>query len=532
MSTPLHKTFDLLSSTGNPGAVDILVSALDLEPELIRLHALHALMKREALRGQIEVIRRLKGFSDAAYAAVIEHASRMHVAVRHCLLHGEAELRREALEIVQTAECYDQTDALLELLQKDDNELAVETLDVFVALMRQLYDRCASGRNDLTAAGRKISDTRQKVLTQLIQHCANFKDLATREEVLTALLALGNPDHLAVKKLFTQRELECREHAGRLMLSSTHPGVIQLVLDGIGKDYPHARMFEAIQHRDDLPFVEQLLKWFPRKPTQTQRKNLGQIESIAWLHPDHPILEQLDGALQMKLVHLMGVLGLTNDARRDVQEWLVRHGGREGRLAASNVLSTLDDSAVEHIIFNSLISDDEEIQAWATSQLREQKIPETFSLLIERLDSELPAVREAAREELSSFDIETMLGLFDHLDPETCRRAGEIILKIDPECPEKLSRKLAAPIRRKRIRAARACRSMGLHEHVIPALLAMLEDSESLVRRTGLEVLEGVCVPEVVAAVQLLTEDPSPRVRETAEKTLRTLRYEPGSFPA
>jgi HEAT repeat protein len=227
--------------------------------------------------------------------------------------------------------------------------------------------------------------------------------------------------------------------------------------------------------------------------------------------------------LQSRVIEFVAAINLPQEEKLAVQAWLVQNGSAEGRLAASSILSSLDSGAVEQIIFNSLNSGEESIQAWATSQLRPQHIPETFSLLIERLDSPLEAVREAAREELSSFNVDMLLGIFDHLDPEICRRAGELTLKIDPECCFKLSRELAHPVCRNRIRAARAARMLGLHRRVLPALLAMLEHSDSLVRRTAVEVLDDVATREVIMALERLHDDPSPRVRETVAASLRKL---------
>ena len=530
MSAPLQKTFDLLAGTANPNAVDVLLAALDLDLQEIRIQAVGALARRETLRGRIEIIRRLDSFGEEAYASLVERIGKMHGALRHCLLHGEIGLRRRALEIVQATDCYEQVDTLLELFGREEDELQAELSDVFSQLMRQIYKHCASGRGK-SLGGRAAWEVKQKVLTQLASACSNYAELSAQEEVLTAILALGDPDHFAVKRVLSQSSPECRQLAGRLLSSSRHPGVINLVLEWMGKNYPHARIFEVIQQREDLEFVEQLLRWLPRRPTELQQKNFEQIESVAWLHPDHPVLLAIEPQLQARIVDLLATLGLTIAEKDAIQEWLVRHGSPEGRLAATDVLSSLDDSRVEHIILNGLNSGDENVQAWATSQLREHRMPETFSLLIERLDSDLPAVREAAREELSSFNLETLLGLIDHLDPAACRRAGSLIQKVDATAVESLSRELANPVRRKRIRAARACRMMGMQQSVVPALLAMLEDNDNLVRRTALEVLQGVSVPEVLQAVRSLTDDPSPRVRETASRTLATL-VDPGHWSA
>ena len=62
--------------------------------------------------------------------------------------------------------------------------------------------------------------------------------------------------------------------------------------------------------------------------------------------------------------------GLPNEQKSGVEEWLIRHGTQEGRLATASVLGSLDSGTVQDIVTSSLYSDNEEIQAWATGQLR------------------------------------------------------------------------------------------------------------------------------------------------------------------
>jgi HEAT repeat protein len=98
------------------------------------------------------------------------------------------------------------------------------------------------------------------------------------------------------------------------------------------------------------------------------------------------------------------------------------------------------------------------------------------------------------------------------------------MVKISPESVDELSREMANPIRRHRIRAAHAALAMGLQEQVLPSLMAMLEDGEALVRRTGVEVLAEVTNMAVVEVLENLKDDPSKRVRDTAEQSLKTIR--------
>jgi hypothetical protein len=99
-------------------------------------------------------------------------------------------------------------------------------------------------------------------------------------------------------------------------------------------------------------------------------------------------------------------------------------------------------------------------------------------------------------------------------------RAGALVQKIDPDCHQKLVAELNNPVRRRRIRAARAAQKLGLAHEVEWCLLVMLSDADSQVRRTAAEVLADIPTVEVVAALTGLMNDSSPRVRDAAEQSL------------
>jgi HEAT repeat protein len=128
-----------------------------------------------------------------------------------------------------------------------------------------------------------------------------------------------------------------------------------------------------------------------------------------------------------------------------------------------------------------------------------------------------------------------LLNIFEHLDRKVCLRAGALVQKIDPDCHQKLVAELNNPVRRRRIRAARAAGHLGLAQEVQSCLLVMLSDADSQVRRTAAEVLADLPNAEVVSALTALLNDSSPRVRETAEQSLDAIQkrgLQPAQFIA
>jgi hypothetical protein len=305
-----------------------------------------------------------------------------------------------------------------------------------------------------------------------------------------------------------------------MLMSSAHPGIMDIVVHSLAQNYPHPKAMQAIRSRHDPEFVCHLLRRLPKRLSQVQQKNLREIDAVTWLDGGRNGLEIVPPGLQPALIAFVDAIGIPHEEKQSVHEWILKHGGPEGRMAAVKLLGTLDKRAMHDAVLDSLDSNDEDIQAWATTQLRTQAIPEAFTLLIDRLDSQSAIVRDAAREELSDFNIRRVLGLFDHLSPETCERIGALLQKIDPNCVAELRREMASPVQRHRIRAARAAEAMNLHRQVLPALLAMAEDADPLVRRTAAEMLGDVPESDAVRELKKLSDDSSQRVREAAARSL------------
>jgi hypothetical protein len=310
--------------------------------------------------------------------------------------------------------------------------------------------------------------------------------------------------------------------AANLLMTSRVPGVMQSVLDFMARSYPPLRVFQVLQERSDLKFILSLLQSFPRNPGETLIKNIRQVESVAWLK-DLEVLDTIPQELHEALVAFVSSTGIPHAMKTAVHQWIIRNGSSEGRLASAEALTVLDDRAVKTALYDSLESKDEVAQAWATGQLRSRGIPEALRLLIERLDSPHDSVRAVARDELQSFNLELMLGLFDQIDSTLARRAGLLVRKIDTDYVRKLNGELTGPIARKRMHAARGAVALGMQDEVADAILSLADDEDPLVRRTIVELLPEIKSPDIPSILDRLRDDPNARVREGVDAAIARL---------
>ena len=534
MADPLAKTFDVLTTARSLAAIDLLILAADSKRTAIQDRAIAALLRRAATRCQTEVIRRLPKLSVAGRRLLEEQGSRLSVTLRQCLLHGDAELRTNALTVVKTMDCFDQVPALISILEQRDDpfqDAACQTLqDVVNRIFEQM--QVGAGRRASERPVRNVPQARQTVLMGLEAACNRFADLAHAREVIECILIVGDAESSAVRKVFLKSSPACRELAANLLLTSKHVGVMQLLTDFMGQNYPHGKAFEAFENRCDPEFVCHVLRTFPKRLSENQQKNYKQLRRIAWINDDLLPLEEIPSGLHESLSAFVQATGLNLDEKIEIQKWLLLNGSMAARQVATQILEAVSPDSVRGILFGSLDSKDEDVQVWATSQLRAQGVPDSIRLLIQRLDSPLPAVREAAREELASFDLSLVLNLFEHLDRNLCLRVGTLIQKTDPTCIQKLLEELNQPVRSRRIRGARAAEALGLASHVERGLLAMLSDEDSIVRRIAAELLVSVPSPEVIVGLTALLQDPSPRVRDVAERSLEEIGRSRPQSPA
>lgn len=525
MPHPLDTTFDLLALSPNEAAVDLLIGALEVPDDQVKVRAVSALLRSRPTRGLIEIIRRAKSLPAAARELIERSGRGLARGLRESLLSTDPALRENALALTELLEEFALVPVLVQLLEESTLPARAEIEHAIYELAAGLYEHLhfRIDRDEASSHLRDAQRIRHELLAAL-ETASNHYPAHRCRQVVEGLLLLGDPDNMHLKRLFREAPEEVRALAGELLCTSNHPGVMALVFDSLAQNYPFAAALAAFSRRTDPEFICHVLRHWPRKLSPFQQKNFKELRSVAWLDAQELHLESVPPALHRALIAFLMSTGLTQQQKLSVLEWMVLFGSPEGRVAATEVLVDLEDEQVQEVVLGSLESDEPDVQAWATKQLRNWSIPRAMQLLIERLDSPIPEVQQAARDELAGFNIHRALEMYEHLDRKTQVAIGKLVQKIDPETVQKLCDEVRHTIRSKRIRAARGALALNLHLEVADAVILMARDSDNLVRRTAAEVLASIPTRESAAALMELARDASPRVRQAAETALSRLR--------
>lgn len=522
---PFVLTAQTLRTLGTASATQLLITALDSPHAAIREAAGTALLESPDARGHTELLLRLAAFPTEFYEKVRSATPKLSPVYRRLLLNGSTEQAVRTLHGMRLSEQFEPlSHAVQSLWAGHDRPLddAAETIRWAVYRLYELREGAReSGATALAVAALRHVDALTLALGGALDH---WDELSHGDLVVEGLLILGGVNDPTVRKVLWNGAPPVKELAVQALMTGKHPGLMRLVVDSLATNYPHPKAFEALCRRRDPEFVATLLQAVQKKSGGRLHQNLGQVASIDWLAEDPLDLSIVPPVLQAAVLTLTAHARVPVEVRRNVEEWILRHGCPDARVAATSGASTLEETLVQQVVIESLESPDAGIEAWACTQLRSHNIPGAVMLLIDRLQNPALEVREAARRELFPlFNTARLLELYQDLPAAFGPRAGELLFQVDRDAEASLAHELRHPIRHRRIRAALAVDRLHLQGIAMSALIEMVHDPDALVRRTVSEVLGHWPALESRLALEKLATDASPRVRETAAAALKQL---------
>lgn len=519
-------TFDVLAKHESAEAADVLIQALGSDDPEARRLAAAAVVKRRGQLSILEVIRQVEELGDECCEEFSQSPDRFRTALNQCFSHSDDETQLAAIRFICRTANFSQVGVLVEQLDSDDGGVRDAVSRALVELAENVATRLYFG--DMSCLpGFTEQDLQQhrNLMVQLFDaKTSDFAGLEHPRPLLRAMLTLGRAGDEPILNILHRRGTDCRTQATDVLVNAEHPSIYRLICESLERHSPPPAIFDAVQRREDLEFLTHFLDWLPKKPAKYLETNLSHLSDLPWLHLSHSVLGELPLHVHDRLVALINLVQMEELHRTELKAWIVHSSGAVGRAAASDVLESLPPEEAQQILYDALTNEDPDVEAWATTRLRSQKVPDTFQHLVTRLDKQTDVVRDAARGELSSFDVDRLLELFPQLTPDLGRRCGQALLKIHPDAPLEIRRELSHPYRWRRLRATRAVAVLGLIEEVFSGLVALLADPEPTVRRTVIETLSSNPSPGTVAAIRGTLDDESRSVRDTARQALRNLQ--------
>ena len=405
--------------------------------------------------------------------------------LRDAVLGRDAATCRNGCQAAVWFREYDLIPTLLTVLQDANSphaDLAAETL---LELLEHLYDELAgtrdrSDRRDPQMIRRFVVGALEPAVQRFGQH--------KRREVIEAFLLLVGRDNVTLKQILQSPHHPALAAMVETLTRSGRKGVVRLLLSLLDDPHMPTGALAVIGGRDDLPFIQYLLRKIGREPAPAVAQNLKRIDSLAWLRDgarseeSKRLWESLDDAGQHALVRLVMASGIPRLQAFTVIEEMLLRGKPGGRREAARALAEFHGAEANALAMTAVKDHDPQVQAQIVAQLRGRGIPGVLPGLVEMVDSPHAVVRKAARESLAEFSFRRFLGAFDMLDDQVRQSTGMLVKKIDPQTVPQLKEEMGSPMRTRRLRALLIARLIDVVAPLEEPILGLLEDDDHMVR--------------------------------------------------
>lgn len=516
----IERTMKTLERSHSANAMAALVHALQVDIPAIRDASARMILRSGSSLGKIEIIKNIQKLSPDVVALLSSQNHDIAVPLRHCLLHGDSAVVLRALDTVESAQLYEEIPILLQLLRKATGETADRCEQVLSRLVDSLSENTAQAKNEKQIAYQQSCELAiQQFWTELSTH-----ELSHRPHVIVeSILILAHGDNAIARMLLKDSSNEIQAIAWDVLEESRHPGVLVFLTSALNVKYVSPKMLDIISTRQDIEFQLQMIRATPMRPSVHQERNYRQLDGLIWLQATEEFWKTMPPELHPQIVQLIQLMSFNTPIKKSFAHSIFLHAAIPARKAALELQGLMKQEEYDACILTALDSDDAETEAWGVTQVRDSNLTNKYRLLVNRLDSPHEEVVNQVRDILGRFDVQRAIEFCESAKPSIGPKLAELLLKINPLAIQELSRELANPVRSRRLRTAQAIHFMQLQKELSHALLELLLDNDSIIRRVVVEILADVPTRQILATLQSLHDDPSPRVREAAVAAIENI---------
>ncbi len=510
----LERTLEVLSSTDNDAAAEVLLQGLVHAEPRWQSRVLEALLVRRCEAAGNEVLSRWSQLGPHQKQLVARKRGWISDSLRHAFAQpgDEAFIGAclAAREIGDYAQIPNLISVVLESRSASITELAGQTVLRLADRMREELNR---SRDYRTKRGPQLQ--RSQVMTSLERGVRNFQQHGCRE-LIEALLLIADRRNTTVAQILRDPTDRAFAPLLDLLVNSPRPAIMELLLDFLDDTQTPLSALHAAMRRRDARFVRLLCRKIGQTPAAVVRENLRRIDNIPLMRQPSLLLQMLDPSEQPGAVQLAVASGIPQHQQLEFIDRMLQEGSVIGRRCAARALASLPGADADAVVLRALVDDDGEVKAAIAQQLREREIPDAVRSLVSLLESPQPVVREAARQSLADITFDRFLGSYDQWDDETRLAEGELTLQADGNFVGKLVTELLSKSRSHQRRALEITQLLRLGHQVEPTLAELATDDDQYVRLEAVRLLASLGTPLARQILRTAVHDKSALVQEAA----------------
>jgi HEAT repeat protein len=525
----LERTLQVLSSTANDAAADVLLEALVHAEPRWQPRVLEALLQRRSEVAGSVILGRWRHLGSHQRQLVARRRGWISDTLRNAFAAPAGESFCGACLAAREIGDYAQIPHLVSVVLQNPSpkisQLASQTVLQLADRFRAEWNRY---RDYQIRRGPQLQ--RSHALSSLERGVRNFQQHGCRE-LIEALLLMVDRRNATIAQILRDPSDRAFGPLLDLLVTSARPAIMELLLDFLDDSQTPLSAMHAAMRRRDAKFVRLLCRKIGGAPSAIVRENLKRLDNIPLMRQPSALLQMLDPTQQPGAVQLAVCANISQQQKLEFIDRILQEGSIPARRCAADMLAYLSGADANAVVLRTLSDDDGEVKASVIRQLRQREIPDALTLLVCHLDAPQPTVREAARESLADITFDRFLNAYDQWDDETRSNEGQLALQVDPQFIGKLVMELLSLSRTHQRRALEITQLLGLGHRVEPALTELASDEDQYVRLEAVRLLASLGTPLAQETLRVAQHDKSALVQEAARQGLPELPVAGGPAP-
>jgi len=528
----LESLINALVETKNEAADALLLEALDIGTEHEKSVALSALFRRKTLRGMSGVVTRYARLPESLQLQVLENIKLFHTALRECGRSEENATRLAAMKLIALGRQGKLAYVLSENLHELHDDLSKAAVEAMVALARWVATETrALQRGRLQNVAGEETAT---VYTALIENRGEIESAVARamdvhrgrhgQDLLRAALLLADmPGSKTLAILHTTkhggqspmvRRLQqppAAEHVEAFLLGATH-----------GQLRSHFGI--VFSHIEEAPVLDAILRKTHWLKDQQLQICMHQVTRGVWWGENelmHDIDRRTpgDAALIADWVASSGMHDVTQDERMMT---LTRHAREDfdARLRILRLAIARKRGTSVGLIKEFLYDPDERLVRMAAREIIRRRPIDFENTLLQMMTGAPGSVRRVISRSIGQVGFDHFWNRFDRMEKPVRKQAGRATMKLLPDAPTRLSRRLTSGPPEQRVKALQIVQELELAEQLQNSIIPLCSFPNAKVRSKAVSTLGAIANAASDILLEKVLNDPDARVRANAIEVL------------
>ncbi|HEY7088972.1 MAG TPA: HEAT repeat domain-containing protein [Tepidisphaeraceae bacterium] len=531
-----------LVDSKNEAADELLVEALRLGNSHEQMAVLDALIKRQTVPGLCGAIELYDRLPQSLQIEVLKQIKIFHHALREAGRSERPELRLSAMKLIAVGRQGKLAYVISENLYDADETMSRAATEAMVALARWVATETRTLQRGRAKAedgepGASEDDSSASSYTTLMENRSEIEAAVARamdihrgkhgQDLLRAglllcdwpqskTLAILQGKHggqsLMVRRL---QQPPASEHVEAFLLGASHGGL-------------RSHFGIVFSHIEEAPVLDAMLRrthWLKDHQLQVC---MHQVTRGVWWDDRGLIhdIERRPPEDSVKIAEWLAHSGM-HDVMQDERMEKLREHARGDFLAKLRLLRIAlgrKRGASVQLIRTLLSDPDERIVRIAAREIVRRRPSDFENILLKLMTSAPESVRKVISRAIGQEGFESFWQRFDKMDRETRRQAGRAMLKLLPDAPQRLARRLTSGPVEQRVKAMQIVHELGLSEAMRQTIMPLCSHPNARVRSKAISVVGEVntVAPDVI--LEKVLNDADPRVRANAIEVLEVKR--------